>query len=142
MKKELILSIGILMFSLSSCKKSEEGNKGIIKSDSANTEILADNGAIDSTIAYNTDINGKKSIKTDYVYRATDKSLVKVVFNYDPKNRTVSITNNNKTFVLEKSEAKVNETIYKKDDMTATVKGDSLIIHQGNNIIELERTKI
>ncbi|MGI9652580.1 hypothetical protein [Chryseobacterium sp. RLHN22] len=142
MKKELILSIGILMFSLSSCKKSTEGNKGIIKSDSANTEILADNGAVDSTIAYNTDINGKKSIKTDYVYRATDKSLVKVVFNYDPKNRTVSITNNNKTFVLEKSEAKVNETIYKKDDMTATVKGDSLIIHQGNNIIELERTKI
>ncbi|MBM7417735.1 MULTISPECIES: hypothetical protein [Chryseobacterium] len=142
MKKELILSIGILMFSLSSCKKSEEGNKGIIKADSANTEILADNGAIDSTIAYNTDINGKKSIKTDYVYKATDKSLVKVVFNYDPKNRTVSITNNNKTFVLEKSEAKVNETIYKKDDMTATVKGDSLIIHQGNNIIELERTKI
>ena len=142
MKKELILSIGILMFSLSSCKKSEEGNKGIIKSDSANTQVLADNGAIDSTIAYNTDINGKKSIKTDYVYRATDKSLVKVVFNYDPKNRTVSITNNNKTFVLEKSEAKVNETIYKKDDMTATVKGDSLIIHQGNNIIELERTKI
>lgn len=142
MKKELILSIGILMFSLSSCKKSEEGNKGIIKADSANTEILADNGAIDSTIAYNTDINGKKSIKTDYVYKATDKSLVKVVFNYDPKNRTVSITNNNKTFVLEKSEAKVNETIYKKDDMTATVKGDSLIIHQGNNIIELEKTKI
>ncbi|MGE6397384.1 hypothetical protein ACLB9Y_15855 [Chryseobacterium scophthalmum] len=142
MKKELILSIGILMFSLSSCKKSEEGNKGIIKADSANTEILADNGAVDSTIAYNTDINGKKSIKTDYVYKATDKSLVKVVFNYDPKNRTVSITNNNKTFVLEKSEAKVNETIYKKDDMTATVKGDSLIIHQGNNIIELERTKI
>lgn len=142
MKKELILSIGILMFSLSSCKKSEEGNKGIIKADSANTVILADNGAIDSTIAYNTDINGKKSIKTDYVYKATDKSLVKVVFNYDPKNRTVSITNNNKTFVLEKSEAKVNETIYKKDDMTATVKGDSLIIHQGKNIIELERTKI
>ncbi|MFC0427810.1 MULTISPECIES: hypothetical protein [Chryseobacterium] len=142
MKKELILSIGILMFSLSSCKKSTEGNKGIIKADSANTEILADNGAVDSTIAYNTDINGKKSIKTDYVYKATDKSLVKVVFNYDPKNRTVSITNNNKTFVLEKSEAKVNETIYKKDDMTATVKGDSLIIHQGNNIIELERTKI
>lgn len=142
MKKELIFSIGILMFSLSSCKKSAEGNKGIIKADSANTEILADNGAVDSTIAYNTDINGKKSVKTDFVYKATDKSLVKVVFNYDPKNRTVSITNNNKTFVLEKSEAKVNETIYKKDDMTATVKGDSLIIHQGDNIIELERTKI
>ena len=137
-KKVIVLSI--ISSLIIACKK--EGTKGIIKADSANTEILADNGAVDSTIAYNTDINGKKSVKTDFVYRATDKSLVKVVFNYDPKNRTVSITNNNKTFVLEKSEAKVNETIYKKDDMTATVKGDSLIIHQGNNIIELERTKI
>lgn len=137
-KKVIVLSI--ISSLIIACKK--EGNKGIIKADSSNTEILADNGAVDSTIAYNTDINGKKSIKTDYVYKATDKSLVKVVFNYDPKNRTVSITNNNKTFVLEKSEAKVNETIYKKNDMTATVKGDSLIIHQGNNIIELERTKI
>lgn len=135
-----IITVTIISSLIIACKK--EGNKGIIKEGSVPTEILADNGAPDSTIAYNTDINGKKSIKTDYVYKATDKSLVKVVFNYDPKNRTVSITNNNKTFVLEKSEAKVNETIYKKDDMTATVKGDSLIIHQGNNIIELERTKI
>lgn len=142
MKKGLILSIGILTLSLSSCKKSEEGNKGIIKSDSSNTEVLADNGAIDSTIAYNTDINGNKSIKTDYVYKATDGTLVKVVFNYDPKSRNVSITNNKKTFVLDKSEAKVNETIYQKDDMKATVKGDSLIIHQGENIIELVKTKI
>ncbi|MFL9834509.1 hypothetical protein [Chryseobacterium terrae] len=135
-----IIAVCILSSLIIACKK--EGNKEAVKSDSTTTEILADNGAVDSTIAYNTDINGKKSIKTDYVYRASDKSLVKVVFNYDPKNRTVSITNNNKTFVLEKSEAKVNETIYKKDDMTATVKGDSLIIHQGDNIIELERTKI
>jgi hypothetical protein len=142
MKKGLILSIGILTLSLSSCKKSEEGNKGIIKSDSENTEVLADNGAIDSTIAYNTDIDGNKSIKTDYVYKATDGTLVKVVFNYDPKSRNVSITNNKKTFVLDKSEAKVNETIYQKDDMKATVKGDSLIIHQGENIIELVKTKI
>ncbi|MCX8525183.1 hypothetical protein OF897_14780 [Chryseobacterium formosus] len=142
MKKGLILSIGILTLSLSSCKKSEEGNKGIIKSDSENIEVLADNGAIDSTIAYNTDINGNKSIKTDYVYKATDGTLVKVVFNYDPKSRNVSITNNKKTFVLDKSEAKVNETIYQKDDMKATVKGDSLIIHQGENIIELVKTKI
>jgi len=138
-----IIAVCIISSFIIACKK--EGNKGILKSDSTNTtntEVLADNGAIDSTIAYNTDINGNKTIKTDYVYKATDKSLVKVVFNYDPKNRTVSITNNKKTFVLEKSEANVNETIYKKDDMTATVKGDSLIINQGNNVIELVKTKI
>jgi len=142
MKKEIILSIGIVAFSLLSCKKTEEGNKGVIKSDSTNKEILADNGAVDSTIAYNTSINGTKTVKTDFVYKATDGTLVKVVFNYDPEHRNVSITNNNKTFVLDKTEAKTNETIYQKEDMKATVKGDSLIIHQGDNIIELKRTKI
>lgn len=114
MKKELILSIGILMLSLSSCKKSEEGNKGVIKAEPVPTEILTDNGEIDSTIAYKSDIEGNKSIKTDFVYKATDKSLVKVVFNYDPKNRTVSITNNNKTFVLENLKPKYTKRFIKK----------------------------
>ena len=104
--------------------------------------ILADNGKPDSTISYNVDVDGNKSIKTDYVYRATDGTLVKVVFNYDSAHRNVSIRSNNKTFILEKTEAKPNETIYEKDDMKALVKGDSLILHQGNNIIELVKTKI
>lgn len=135
-----ILAVCVISTLMISCKK--EGNKGVLKSDSANTEILADNGAVDSTIAYNTSVNGTKTVKTDFVYKATDGTLVKVIFNYDPKSRNVSITNNNKTFVLDKTEAKPNETTYEKEDMKATVKGDSLIIHQGDNIIELKRTKI
>lgn len=135
-----ILAVCMISTLVISCKK--EGNKGVLKSDSANTEILADNGAVDSTIAYNTSVNGTKTVKTDFVYKATDGTLVKVIFNYDPKNRNVSITNNNKTFVLDKTKAKPNETTYEKEDMKATVKGDSLIIHQGDNIIELKKTKI
>ncbi|WP_253297033.1 hypothetical protein [Chryseobacterium sp. PCH239] len=88
------------------------------------------------------DINGKKIEKTDFVYKATDGTLVKVVFKNDPKESTVAITSNKKTFTLPKSETKGDETIYKKDDMTARVKGDSLHLEQGNNIIELKRTKI
>lgn len=128
----------IISVTLFSCKK--EGNKGIMKSDQE--IILADNGKPDSTISYNVDVDGNKSIKTDYVYRATDGTLVKVVFNYDSAHRNVSIRSNNKTFILEKTEAKPSETIYEKDDMKALVKGDSLILHQGNNIIELVKTKI
>ena len=128
----------IFTISLISCKK--DGNKGIIKTE--NETILADNGKPDSTIAYNTDVDGNKTIKTDYVYRATDGTLVKVVFDYNPENRNVSIKNNNKTFTLNKTEAKPNQTIYEKDDMKAVVKGDSLILHQGSNIIELVKTKI
>jgi len=135
-----IIAVCLLSSLVIACKK--EGNKGVVKTDSANTEILADNGAVDSTITYNTSVNGTKTVKTDFVYKATDGTLVKVIFNYDPEKRSVSITNNNKTFVLDKTEAKTNETTYKKEDMKATVKGDSLIIHQGDNIIELKRTKI
>ena len=141
MKKGILIAASFVALSLIGCKKNESGNKGVVKSDSSE-QILADNGKIDSTIGYNVDVNGKKTIKTDYVYKATDGTLVKVVFNYDPKESAVSITNNKKTFTLDKVESKGNETIYEKDEMKASVKGDSLILHQGNNIIELEKTKI
>lgn len=142
MKKSILIAISFLAVSLIGCKKNESGNKGIVKTENSEQTVLADDGKADSTIAYNVDVNGKKTIKTDYVYKATDGTLVKVVYDYNPEKRTLKVTNNNKTFILEKSEAKTNETTYEKADMKATVKGDSLIIHQGDNIIELVKTKI
>ena len=142
MKKRTLMVLSAVALIFTSCKKSEEGNKGIVKTNSADQTILADNGKVDSTIGYNTDINGKKTIKKDYVYRASDGTLVKVVFNYDPSDSSVSITSNNKTFTLEKVKSTGIETIYEKDEMKATVKRDSLILNQGNNIIELVKTKI
>ncbi|KMQ68133.1 hypothetical protein ACM39_09780 [Chryseobacterium sp. FH2] len=138
MKKGLLIAASAVTLLLS-CNKNESGNKNVLKSDSLET-ILADNGKVDSTINYNTDVNGKKSIKTDYVYKATDGSLVKVVFNY--KENTMSVRSNNKTFILNKVESKGNETTYEKMDMKATVKGDSLILDQENNLIQLVKTKI
>lgn len=138
MKKGLLIVISTITLSVISCKKSESGNKNVLKA--GDSTVLADNGKVDSTITYNTDVNGKKSIKTDYVYKATDGTLVKVVFNY--KEKTMSIRNNNKTFILNQVESKGNETIYEKMDMKATVKKDSLILDQDNNIIELVKTKI
>lgn len=138
MIKKIILASLLSIFMIS-CKK--DGNKGVVKA-GEETPILADNGKPDSTISYKTDVDGNKSVKTDFVYKATDGSLANVVFNYDPEKRSVSITSNNKTFILDKTEAKTNETTYEKADMKATVKGDSLIIHQGDNVIELVKTKI
>lgn len=138
MKKGLIIAISTISLSLISCKKNESGNKDVLKT--GDSTVLADNGKVDSTVNYNTDVNGKKSIKTDYVYKAIDGTLVKVVFNY--KEKTMSIRNNNKTFILNQVESKGNETVYEKMDMKATVKKDSLILDQGNNIIELVKTKI
>lgn len=144
MKKSLLALGAVLTLSVISCKKSESGNKSIIKTDSSETLITDHNGKIDSIDQSSTivDINGKKYEKTDFVYKATDGTLVKVVFKNDPKESTVAITSNKKTFTLPKTDTKGDETIYKKDDMTARVKGDSLHLEQGRNIIELKRTKI
>ncbi|NML57924.1 hypothetical protein [Chryseobacterium cheonjiense] len=139
MKKGLFAVFAVIALSFTSCKKSESGNKSVLKSDRSGV-VMADNGKADSTVQYETDVNGKKYIKTDYVYKATDGSLAKVVFNYEEK--TMSVRSNNKTFILNKVESKGNETIYEKMDMKATVKGDSLILDQGNNVIELVKTKI
>ncbi len=144
MKKSILALGAVLALAVVSCKKSESGNKSIIKTDSSETVVTDHNGKIDSVTQSSStvDVNGKKIEKTDFVYKATDGTLVKVVFKNDPKESTVAITSNKKTFTLPKSETKGDETIYKKDDMTARVKGDSLHLEQGNNIIELKRTKI
>ncbi|WP_343660124.1 hypothetical protein [Chryseobacterium sp.] len=144
MKKSLLALGAVLALTVVSCKKSESGNKSVIKIDSSETVVTDNNGKIDSVTQSSStvDINGQKTEKTDFVYKATDGTLVKVVFKNDPKESTVAITSNKKTFTLPKSETKGDETIYKKDDMTARVKGDSLHLEQGNNIIELKRTKI
>jgi hypothetical protein len=144
MKKSLLALGAVLALTVISCKKNESGNKSIIKTDSSETVVTDNNGKIDSVTQSSStvDINGQKIEKTDFVYKATDGTLVKVVFKNDPKESTVAITSNKKTFTLPKTETKGDETIYKKDDMTARVKGDSLHLEQGNNIIELKRTKI
>lgn len=144
MKKSLLALGAVLTLTVVSCKKSESGNKSVIKTDSTETVVTAHNGKVDSVTQSSStvDVNGQKTEKTDFVYKATDGTLVKVVFKNDPKESTVAITSNKKTFVLTKAETKGDETIYKKDDMSARVKGDSLHLEQGNNIIPLKRTKI
>ncbi|SDI52994.1 hypothetical protein [Chryseobacterium jejuense] len=144
MKKSLLTLGAVLTLTVISCKKSEGGNKSIIKTDSSTTVVTDNNGKVDSVTQSSStvDVNGQKTEKTDFVYKATDGTLVKVIFKNDPKESTVAITSNKKTFTLIKTETKGDETIYKKDDMTVRVKGDSLHLEQGNNIIPLKRTKI
>ncbi|MCJ8152439.1 hypothetical protein MKJ01_01525 [Chryseobacterium sp. SSA4.19] len=144
MRKGIFMTASVLVLSLMSCKKNESGNKSIIKEDSSSTLIVDNNGKTDSvsTGSSMTEVNGQKTEQISNVYKATDGTLVKVVFENTPKENTVAITSNKKTFILKKAETQGDETIYKKDDMTARVKGDSLHLEQGNNIIELKKTKI
>ncbi|MEY8758692.1 hypothetical protein [Chryseobacterium tongliaoense] len=145
MKKSLLVLNTIFALTVISCNKSSEsGNKSVVKFDTSETSVVDNNGKIDTitTGSSMTEVNGQKTEKKDNVYKASDGTLVKVVFETTPKESTVAITSNKKTFTLKKTETKGDETIYKKDDMTVRVKGDSLHLEQGNNVIELKKTKI
>ena len=144
MKKVLLIAVPSIFLSLLSCNKNEGGNKDTLKMETSETSVVNNNGKADtlSTGSSVTEVNGQKTETTSNIYKATDGTLVKVVFETTPKESTLAITNNHKTFTLKKTETNGDETVYKKDDMTAKVKGDSLHIVQGNNIIELKKTKI
>lgn len=144
MKKVILVAASATVLSMVSCKKSEGGNKEVIRSESSESSYVDNNGKIDSTSTASsmTVVNGEKTEKTSNIYKATDGTLVKVIFETTPKESTLSIRNNNKTFILKKTGATGNETTYTKDDMTAKVTQDSIHLIQGNNVIELKKTKI
>lgn len=137
--KNLALAFLIFTALLGSCGKG--GNKNIIKTDNEGN-VLADNGKVDKNISYNTDASGKRIIRTNYQYKATDGSPVKVIFDYEPRTSDVEISSNGKMFKLSKVISDGEVTTYENGDMKATVKGDSLILHQGKNIIELVKSKM
>lgn len=133
-----ILLITLFIVIVQSCRK--EGNKNVLKAE--DNTILADNGKPDENVTYNTDVNGKKTPRNNYQYKATDGTPVKVTFDYEPGTSDVEISSNGKTFILDKVKSDGKVTLYEKGDMKATVKGDSLILHQGKNIIELVKSKL
>lgn len=144
MKKELLIAVSLISLSLISCGKGESGNKGTIKLETSETKVVDNNGETDTlnSGSSTTIVNGNKTETRSSIYKAVDGTLVKVVFTETPKENTLAITSNKKTFTLPKTKSDDKETTYQKDDMKATVKGDSLILDQGNAIIQLVKTKI
>lgn len=124
MKTGFLIAVSFATTLLIGCNKSESGNKNVIQTDG-------------TTIADNTAQTHRTSI-----YKAEDGTLVKVVFTEGSKENTLAITSNKKTFTLSKTRTTKNGSLYQKDDMKAEIKGDSLILDQGNNIIQLVKTKI
>jgi len=144
MKNGFLIAISLTTISLVSCGKNESGNKSTLKLDTSETSVVDNNGKKDTLTTGTSvvDVDGKKTETRSSIYKAVDGTLVKVVFTEDPKESTLAITNNHKTFKLPKIKTAAGETTYQKDDMKATVKGDSLILDQGNNLIQLVKTKI
>ena len=108
--RKLILPFFAITVIFFSCGKS--GNKDVLKTE--DNTILADNGKVDENVSYNTDVNGKKMVRTNFQYKATDGTPVKVIFDYEPGTSDVEISSNGKTFKLDKVKSDGIITLYEK----------------------------
>jgi len=123
--KKFILTSAVAAMAMVSCNK-ESGNKGVISTG----DVVAD-----SVTTVTTNSDGAVTGTTSTTYKATDGSRAKATF--DTKERVLTILANQKTFVLDDK----GGGNYERDGIAARVFGDSLVIEQDNNRIELVMDK-
>ncbi len=143
MKKCGFIIIGFSLTLLACNKKADSGNKGVIKTETNSSEVTDTSGNIDSTSISETKVDGKVTDREEsFLYSGLEKSKAKVIFIDKDKTHTITIQANNKTFILDKKEEKEGTTTYERSGIKAEVKGDSLFIIQGDNIIPLGKVKM
>lgn len=142
--KKYIIPLLALSFLTTACNKKSGGNKSIITSESYETEITDNNGKIDSstTTSYKKEVNGKVSREESFVYTGLDNSKAKIIFVDTDKEHTITIEANKRKFQLDKINEADGKINYERNGIKAEVKGDSLFIIQGDNVIPLKKTKI
>lgn len=141
--KNTVIALSVSVFTLMSCNNSG-GNKSVILNDSTNTEVSDNNGKIDSASSHSTEktVDGNTTSREEsVVYMGLDKSKAQVIFTDNPNEHTLTIKSNNKKFVLDKKDDKNGVTTYERSGIKAVVKGDSLNLIQGENIIPLVKWK-
>lgn len=142
MKKELLVAFSVLTMIIG-CKKSEDGNKGVVELTTSETKVVNENGKSDTITTASTtkSIDGRK-MDTEYVpYIATDGSRAKATFVNTDKANTILIEANNNKFQLDRKSLTSTGAIYERNGISAEVKGDSLLISQGKTIIPLVKVK-
>ena len=135
--KKMTLSAALFSVIIA-CNKSADGNKSILTKDSEETTITNENGITDSASkgSSSTEINGKVTEKEETrTYKASNGNRANVVILNSEKEKTMTIRANGQKYVLDKK----SETKYERNSVNAEIKGDSLFIEQGDNVISLVR---
>ena len=125
MKKFIYLIGALVLMSNISCKKSADGNKGVLVENSAENTAK-----VDSLSQENTDR-----------YVAEDGSSALVTFKTSGEEKSISISSNKMTIKAPQTEALSNGGIYKDHDYKIVAKNDSVTITQGDNIIMLKKAR-
>ena len=140
MKNSVFIASAVTLFTFVGCKKSTEGNKGIVVQDSA-VEIRTEETVKTDSAAVLTE-NGNSIKAGEYTerYVAEDGSSALVTFKNSDKENTISVRSNNKTISAPRKADK-GEGVYGNYDFEIVSKNDSVIITQGNNIISLKKAR-
>lgn len=141
--KKYIFSASVVLSVISfSCKKNEE-SKMVNQTFSTETEVVDNNGKIDSatTTMSEKEVDGKKTSSISYPYKAIDGSRAKATFTNDGKSKLITIEANNHKFVLDFQKTTAKGELYERNSISAEATADSLLISQGNNLIQLVKIK-
>ena len=135
--KKIILSAALFSVIIA-CNKSADGNKSVLKENTEETAVTNENGVTDSATASSssTEIDGKTTQKEETrTYKASNGNRANVVILNSEKEKTMTIRANGQKYVLDKK----SETKYERNSVNVEIKGDSLFIVQGDNVISLVR---
>ncbi len=131
--KKIIFSAAIVGLVAISCTKKEEGNKSAISTEelpTVETNIQTEPSALDLN-------NTQKEVIIGY--KAIDGSRATATLTNTDKSNVILIKANNHMFQLDRKELTANGARYERNGVGAEIKGDSLIITQGDTQIDLVR---
>lgn len=142
MKKIIYLGAVAALLTNISCKKSTEGNKNVVVTETVEKDVKTENGKTDSSFSSSTVIKDGKGTMEEHTdrYVAEDGSSALVTFKNTGKENTISVRSNNKTITAPRKEAK-GPGVYGNYDFEIVAKNDSVTITQGNNIIRLKKAR-
>ena len=136
MKKTIFIAASSALLLITSCTKSSEGNKSVIKQENGYSEDLSKDTL---TIAGGTDNTNSKEYTERYV--GEDGTSALVTFKNTDKEKNISIRSNNKTISAPQKEATENVRTYGNFDIEIVAKNDSITITQENNVIVLKKAR-
>ncbi len=136
MKNILSIAAVSLLVMTTSCKKTTDGNTGIVKQDGESSVL-----AVDTTVSKQSANDPTNSAEYTERYIGDDGTSALVTFNNSGKEKTISIRSNNKTITAPQKEAWENGGVYGDFDIEIVAKNDSVTITQENNVITLKKAR-
>ena len=136
MKKTILIAASSALLVISSCTKSSEGNKSVMKQENGYSEDLSKDTL---TVAGETDNTDSQEYTERYV--GEDGTSALVTFKNTDKEKNISIRSNNKTISAPQKEATEKVRTYGDFDITIVAKNDSITITQEDNVIVLKKAR-